>query len=71
MTVSWSAALMPSCGVAILMLFVAWKVFKGSNGSLGWQTLLIGGASLFALIIDVPAPLVIFFAGLAGVFLFR
>ena len=57
--------------VAVLMLFVAWKVFKGGNGSLDWKSMLIGGASLVALLVEVPAPLVIFFAGLAGVFLFR
>lgn len=57
--------------VAVLMLFVAWKVFKGGNGGMNWQSLLIGGASLAALLLEVPAPLVIFLAGLAGVFLFR
>jgi chromate transport protein ChrA len=57
--------------VAVLMLFVAWKIFKGGNGALGWQTLLIGAASLVALLLQLPAPLVIFVAGLVGVFLFR
>lgn len=57
--------------VAVLMLFVAWKVFKGNNGGLDWQSMLIGGASLAALLIEIPAPLVIFIAGLAGVFLFK
>ncbi|MCX6067639.1 MAG: chromate transporter [Chloroflexi bacterium] len=57
--------------VAVLMLFVAWKVFKGGNGGLGWQSLIIGGASLAALIFELPAPLVILVAGLTGVLLFR
>ncbi len=57
--------------VAVLMLFVAWKVFKGGNGGLGWESLLIGGLSLGALLLELPAPLVIFTAGLAGVFLFQ
>ena len=57
--------------VAVLMLFVAWQVFVGGNGGLDWKTMLIGGASLAGLLIEVPAPFVIFLAGLAGVFLFR
>lgn len=57
--------------VAVLMLFVAWKIFKGGDGALCWQTLLIGAASLVALLLQLPAPLVIFVAGLLGVFLFR
>ena len=57
--------------VAVLMLFVAWKVFKGGNGGLDWQSLLIGGVSLAALLLNAPAPIVIFVAGLVGVFLFR
>jgi chromate transporter len=66
---SFVAGLTPA--VAVLMLFVAWKIFKGGNGGFGWQAMLIGGASLAGLLIEVPAPLVIFLAGLAGVFLFR
>ncbi len=70
---SWIASFVEGLtpAVAILMLFVAWKVFKGGNGGLGWQSLLIGGASLVALLFELPAPLVIFCAGLVGVFLFR
>lgn len=57
--------------VAVLMVFVAWKVFQGGNGGeVGWQTLVIGGASLIALLFDFPAPLVLLVAGLVGVFLF-
>ncbi len=57
--------------VAVLMLFVAWNIFKGGNGGLNWQSMLIGSASLAALLFDLPAPIVIFLAGLIGVFLYR
>lgn len=57
--------------VAVLMLFVAGKVFNSSiDGQINWQVLLIGGASLIALLLDAPAPLVLLIAGLAGIFLF-
>jgi chromate transporter len=57
--------------VAVLMLSVAWKVFHSSNGgSLNWQMLLIGGASLVALLLNAPAPFVLLIAGLVGIFLF-
>jgi chromate transporter len=58
--------------VAVLMLFVAWKVFTGgSDGSFGWQTLLIAGGSLLALIFNAPAPLVLLIAGLLGIVIFQ
>jgi chromate transport protein ChrA len=54
------------------MIFVAWKVFTGSNaGALDWLTLVIAGVSFIALFLNVPAPIVLIIAGLAGVFLFR
>lgn len=70
---SWVASFVEGLtpAVAVLMLFVAWKIFKGGNAGLNWQTFLIGGVSLLALLLNLPAPLVIFGAGLAGVFLFR
>jgi chromate transporter len=70
---SWVASFVEGLtpAVAVLMMFVAWKIFKGGNDGLGWQSLLIGGVSLIALLINLPAPLVIFAAGLAGVFLYR
>ncbi|NOY98219.1 MAG: chromate transporter [Chloroflexi bacterium] len=55
--------------VAILMFFVAIKIMEGS-GDIDWRTALIGVASLIAMILDAPAPLVLLFAGLAGVVLF-
>lgn len=70
---SWVASFVKGLtpAVAVLMLFVAWKVFKGGNGGLNWQSLLLGAASLLALLFEIPAPIVIFVAGLAGVFLYR
>ena len=57
--------------VAVLMLFVAWKVFTGGNGgSVNWRMSLLGLASLIALILDAPAPLVLLTAGILGVFIF-
>lgn len=57
--------------VAVLMLFVAWKVFTSSTDEqLNWQTVLISVASLVALIFDAPAPIVLLIAGLAGIFIF-
>jgi chromate transport protein ChrA len=70
---SWVASFVEGLtpAVAVLMLFVAWKIFNSGNAGLGWQSLLIGSLSLAALLFNLPAPLVIFAAGLAGVFLFR
>lgn len=57
--------------VAVLMLFVAWKVLSGStNGGFNWQTTLIVSGSFIALIFDAPAPLVLLIAGLLGIFIF-
>jgi len=57
--------------VAVLMLFVAWKVFTGSNdGAVTWQMGALGLASLIALIFDAPAPLVLLISGILGIFIF-
>ena len=57
--------------VAILMVFVAWQIFQnGNNGSISWQTLLIATGSLVALLLEAPAPMVLFAAGLLGIFIF-
>lgn len=58
--------------VAVLMLFVAWQVFMSSGGgTINWQMIFIGAASLIALRYNAPAPLVLLAAGLAGIVLFR
>jgi chromate transport protein ChrA len=56
--------------VAVLMLFVSYKIFMGGNHTLPWQSMAIGGVSLLALALNAPAPLVILAAGIAGVYLF-
>ena len=56
--------------VAMLISVAAWKVFRGSK-RIQKRPLLIAGLSLAALLLDVPAPLVLFGAGILGVFLFR
>jgi len=57
--------------VSILMIFVAWQLFQsGNNGGLGWQSLLIAGGTLIALLLEAPVPLVLFAAGLLGVFIY-
>jgi chromate transporter len=57
--------------VAVLMLFVAWKVLTGSSeGVINWQMVVLSGASLIALILNAPAPLVLLVAGILGIFIF-
>jgi len=57
--------------VAVLMLFVAWKVLTGSSeGVITWQMVALSAASLMALIFDAPAPLVLLVAGVLGIFIF-
>ena len=57
--------------VAVLMLFVAWKVFTGgSGGMIGWQMGALGLASLIALVFNAPAPLVLLVAGIIGILIF-
>ena len=58
--------------VAVLILTVAWKIFKGSGEDvIGWQTLALGGVGLAALLLEAPAPLVLLACGIAGTFLFK
>ncbi len=60
-----------SPAVAVLMVIVAWQVFRGEAGSTSLITMLIGGVSLAALLLNAPAPLVLLAAGLLGVVFFR
>ncbi|MEW5828069.1 MAG: chromate transporter [Chloroflexota bacterium] len=56
--------------VTVLMVFVAWKVLIGGSGGnliLSWQTILLAAASLVALLLKAPAPLVLLAAGLLGI----
>jgi chromate transporter len=58
--------------VAVLIMTVAWKIFKGSGEDvIGWQTLALGGAGLAALLLEAPAPLVLLACGILGTFLFK
>jgi len=57
--------------VAVLMVIVAWQIFRGDSGGITPGVLLIAGASLVALLLKAPAPLVLLAAGLAGVIFFR
>jgi chromate transporter len=57
--------------VAVLMLFVAWKVFTGGGGGkVDWQMGALSLASLIALIFDAPAPIVLLVAGILGILIF-
>lgn len=57
--------------VAVLILIVAWKIFRGNTQEpINWQVLALGGAGLVALLMEIPAPLVLLACGLIGVFLF-
>jgi chromate transporter len=57
--------------VAVLMILVAWQVFRGEgSGRLG-VSLIIAALSLAAFLLKVPSPLVLLAAGLAGVVFLR
>jgi len=51
---------------------VSWKVLKnGTGGEFDWIILGLGGASLVAYLLEIPAPIVILAAGLIGAFIFK
>jgi chromate transport protein ChrA len=53
------------------MVIVAWQVFRGDNNGTNWITLAIGAASLVALLLKAPPPLVLLGAGVLGILFFR
>jgi chromate transport protein ChrA len=56
----------------VLILTVSWKVLKnGTGGEMDWIIVGLGGASLLAYLLEVPAPIVILVAGLIGAFVFK
>lgn len=57
--------------VAVLMVVVAWQVYKGESGGNWMVSLLIAAASLIALVLKAPPPLVLLAAGILGVIFFR
>ena len=57
--------------VAMLMVLVAWQVFRGESGG-RWQiSALIAAGSLIALLLKAPPPLVLLAAGIVGIIFFR
>ncbi len=56
--------------VSMLISVAAWNIFR-SGSSLRKRTILIGALSLIALLVNVPAPLVLLGSGILGVILFR
>lgn len=57
--------------VAVLMVLVAWDVFKGEGESQMSISIGIGVASLIAYLLKAPSPFVLLAAGLVGVVLLR
>lgn len=57
--------------VAVLMVLVAWQIFRGDADGTSTITLLIAGLSLVALLLKAPPPLVLLAAGILGVIFFR
>lgn len=58
--------------VAVLMVMVAVKIFRGDTGTpIGWFTLAVAAASLVAYLLKAPAPLVLLSAGILGIIFLR
>ena len=57
--------------VAVLMMMVAWQVFRGQSGGRLEVSVILAALSLVALLLNAPPPLVLLAAGLAGVVVFR
>ncbi|MHB0987380.1 MAG: chromate transporter [Bellilinea sp.] len=58
--------------VAVLMVLVAVKIFRGESGTpIGLFTVLIGVGSLAAYLLKAPAPLVLLTAGVLGIIFLR
>jgi chromate transporter len=58
--------------VAVLMIMVAVKIFRGESGTpIGLFTVLIGVGSLAAYMLKAPAPLVLLAAGILGIIFLR
>lgn len=60
-----------SPAVAVLMVVVAWQVFRGEGSGFGTSTLVIALLSLAALLLKAPPPLVLLGAGILGIIFFR
>lgn len=57
--------------VAVLIVIVAWQIFRGEGDGLTVAPALIAAVSLAALLLKAPPPLVLLAAGLAGIVIFR
>ncbi|MCI0520508.1 MAG: chromate transporter [Chloroflexi bacterium] len=57
--------------VAVLIVLVAWQIFRGEGDGFELAGVLIAAASLAALLLKAPPPLVLLAAGLAGIVVFR
>ncbi len=57
--------------VAVLMVLVAWQIFRGDDNGTGIATIVIAGLSLAALLLKAPPPLVLLGAGILGIVIFR
>ncbi len=58
--------------VAVLMVMVAVKVFRGETGQpIGWVSILIAIGSLIAYLLNVSTPLVLIGAGILGIIFLR
>lgn len=57
--------------VAVLMVVVAWQIFRSDGGTLGFGVIVIAALSLAAFLLKAPAPLVLLGAGVLGIIFFR
>jgi chromate transport protein ChrA len=61
-----------SPAVGVLIALVAWQIFRSdASKTIGRRAMTIAAAVFVALWFDLPSPLVLFAAGILGVFLFR
>jgi chromate transport protein ChrA len=56
---------------AVLMVYVAYGLLSGGNNPFNWQMMAVAALSLVAFIYDVPPPVVLIAAGVAGIFFFK
>lgn len=57
--------------VAVLMVVVAWQIFRGDGSNVGMGMFVIAALSLAAYLLKAPPPLVLLGAGILGIVLFR
>lgn len=60
-----------SPAVAVLMVLVAWQVFRGEEARFNTLPVLLAVGSLVALLLKAPPPLVLLGSGLLGIIFFR